>query len=176
MSFQTSLLSQSMAVASRYRIASAPRSVGLRLIVCSTRHVIRERYATLAARAPSAVWLNALLQVRCDAASLGVPCTNCVAFSIECKIPAPKRKKGHGKSKDSDRSVHSSGRPQAVRTAWLTCDAFQRKRDFSTWELAFPRFPHDLQRTASQHSAVQLGGWHATDHPFRCSDCAAGQE
>ena len=32
-------------------------------------------------------------QVRCDAASLGVPCTNCVAFSIECKIPPPKRKK-----------------------------------------------------------------------------------
>lgn len=49
-----------------------------------------------------------LLQVRCDAASLGVPCTNCVAFSIECKIPTPKRKKtqiaGTGK-KDSDRLV-----------------------------------------------------------------------
>lgn len=33
-------------------------------------------------------------QVRCDAASLGVPCTNCVAFQIECRIPVPKRKKG----------------------------------------------------------------------------------
>jgi hypothetical protein len=32
-------------------------------------------------------------QVRCDAASLGIPCTNCTAFSIECRIPAPKRKK-----------------------------------------------------------------------------------
>ncbi|KXT10465.1 hypothetical protein AC579_1846, partial [Pseudocercospora musae] len=41
-------------------------------------------------------------EVRCDAASLGVPCTNCVAFSIECKIPTPKRKKTAGK-KDSDR-------------------------------------------------------------------------
>ncbi|KAK6579826.1 hypothetical protein PZA11_007534 [Diplocarpon coronariae] len=42
-------------------------------------------------------------KVRCDAASLGVPCTNCVAFSIECKIPPPKRKKtAAGKSKDSD--------------------------------------------------------------------------
>ncbi|KAI9054772.1 hypothetical protein LZ554_001920 [Drepanopeziza brunnea f. sp. 'monogermtubi'] len=42
-------------------------------------------------------------KVRCDAASLGVPCTNCVAFSIECKIPAPKRKKtAVGKTKDSD--------------------------------------------------------------------------
>ncbi|OBT49998.1 hypothetical protein VE04_09534, partial [Pseudogymnoascus sp. 24MN13] len=46
--------------------------------------------------------------VRCDAASLGVPCTNCVAFSIECKIPTPKRKKtqaaaaGSTRMKDSD--------------------------------------------------------------------------
>ncbi|KJX98735.1 cutinase transcription factor 1 alpha like protein [Zymoseptoria brevis] len=40
-------------------------------------------------------------KVRCDAASLGVPCTNCVAFSIECKIPAPKRKKT-GVKKDND--------------------------------------------------------------------------
>ncbi|KAF9892218.1 Transcriptional activator of fatty acid utilization [Aspergillus nanangensis] len=40
-------------------------------------------------------------KVRCDAASLGVPCTNCVAFSIECKIPTPKRKKNSTKSKDS---------------------------------------------------------------------------
>jgi hypothetical protein len=37
---------------------------------------------------------------------LGVPCTNCVAFSIECKIPTPKRKKTTaGKAKDSDRYV-----------------------------------------------------------------------
>ncbi|KAF2636908.1 hypothetical protein P280DRAFT_510202, partial [Massarina eburnea CBS 473.64] len=32
-------------------------------------------------------------KVRCDAASLGVPCTNCTAFGIECRIPTPKRKK-----------------------------------------------------------------------------------
>ncbi|OTB03319.1 hypothetical protein M426DRAFT_321889 [Hypoxylon sp. CI-4A] len=45
-------------------------------------------------------------KVRCDAASLGVPCTNCVAFQIECKIPQPKRKKPQGstaKDSDSDR-------------------------------------------------------------------------
>ncbi|KAK5687903.1 Transcriptional activator of fatty acid utilization [Elasticomyces elasticus] len=36
-------------------------------------------------------------KVRCDAASLGVPCTNCVAFFIKCKIPAPKRTKTDGK-------------------------------------------------------------------------------
>ncbi|KAK3353484.1 fungal-specific transcription factor domain-containing protein [Lasiosphaeria hispida] len=44
-------------------------------------------------------------KVRCDAASLGVPCTNCVAFQIECRIPTPKRKKTQGttaQSKDSD--------------------------------------------------------------------------
>jgi hypothetical protein len=47
--------------------------------------------------------------VRCDAASLGVPCTNCVAFSIECKIPNPKRKKTAGK-KDTDKSVPVTAR------------------------------------------------------------------
>ncbi|KAK4103511.1 hypothetical protein N658DRAFT_276755 [Parathielavia hyrcaniae] len=44
-------------------------------------------------------------KVRCDAASLGVPCTNCVAFQIECRIPTPKRKKVQNTavpSKDSD--------------------------------------------------------------------------
>ncbi|KXJ85835.1 cutinase transcription factor 1 alpha [Microdochium bolleyi] len=42
-------------------------------------------------------------KVRCDAASLGVPCTNCVAFQIECKIPQPKRKKAQANAqKDSD--------------------------------------------------------------------------
>ncbi|KAF2475707.1 uncharacterized protein BDR25DRAFT_278327 [Lindgomyces ingoldianus] len=41
-------------------------------------------------------------KVRCDAASLGVPCTNCTAFSIECRIPTPKRKKTQSKAKDGD--------------------------------------------------------------------------
>lgn len=41
-------------------------------------------------------------KVRCDAASLGVPCTNCVAFNIECRIPTAKRKRGnHVKNEDS---------------------------------------------------------------------------
>ncbi|TLS29464.1 hypothetical protein PpBr36_01364 [Pyricularia pennisetigena] len=51
--------------------------------------------------------LCTLPQVRCDAASLGIPCTNCVAFQIECRIPSPKRKKTHAtqsatQSRDSD--------------------------------------------------------------------------
>ncbi|KAL3441265.1 fungal-specific transcription factor domain protein [Aspergillus insuetus] len=44
-------------------------------------------------------------KVRCDAASLGVPCTNCVAFSIECRIPTPKRKKNQTKSKEAGEYV-----------------------------------------------------------------------
>ncbi|KAL1961988.1 hypothetical protein VTN77DRAFT_679 [Rasamsonia byssochlamydoides] len=46
-------------------------------------------------------------KVRCDAASLGVPCTNCVAFSIECRIPTPKRKKNQQPLKTRD----STGEP-----------------------------------------------------------------
>ncbi|KAF2261505.1 hypothetical protein CC78DRAFT_470225 [Lojkania enalia] len=42
-------------------------------------------------------------KVRCDAASLGVPCTNCTAFGIECRIPTPKRKKAAGaKTKEGE--------------------------------------------------------------------------
>ncbi|KAK6502115.1 Transcriptional activator of fatty acid utilization [Arthrobotrys conoides] len=55
-------------------------------------------------------------KVRCDAASLGVPCTNCVAFSIECKIPTPKRKKAapsESKQKD-DESDSKSASPGAA--------------------------------------------------------------
>ncbi|KAL6711025.1 Transcriptional activator of fatty acid utilization [Coniothyrium glycines] len=46
-------------------------------------------------------------KVRCDAASLGIPCTNCTAFSIECRIPQPKRKKtqtGRARDAESDRA------------------------------------------------------------------------
>ncbi|KAK7423783.1 Transcriptional activator of fatty acid utilization [Neonectria magnoliae] len=65
-------------------------------------------------------------KVRCDAASLGVPCTNCVAFQIECRIPTPKRKKTQGsgnqtgKDSDSDRgdvTEEPSPRPTAPPTA-----------------------------------------------------------
>src|SRR6188768_76108 len=59
-------------------------------------------------------------QVRCDAASLGVPCTNCVAFSIECRIPQTKRKKPQSTAagpKDSDRY----GERRAIHRA-MRCD------------------------------------------------------
>ncbi|PWW74338.1 hypothetical protein C7212DRAFT_353461 [Tuber magnatum] len=54
-------------------------------------------------------------KVRCDAASLGVPCTNCVAFSIECKIPTPKRKKVAGAAKSKDGDDGSSERQGSVQ-------------------------------------------------------------
>ncbi|KAF3386920.1 hypothetical protein F1880_001328 [Penicillium rolfsii] len=59
-------------------------------------------------------------KVRCDAASLGVPCTNCVAFSIECKIPTPKRKKTSSKAKDESRYGDS---PPPHNTASSLVDA-----------------------------------------------------
>ncbi|KLO80506.1 hypothetical protein CEK26_011997 [Fusarium fujikuroi] len=63
-----------------------------------------------------------ILQVRCDAASLGVPCTNCVAFQIECRIPNPKRKKTQGSgsqtNKDSDR--YENAPPIVTRSSTLT--------------------------------------------------------
>ncbi|KAI0433488.1 fungal-specific transcription factor domain-containing protein [Xylaria sp. FL1042] len=53
-------------------------------------------------------------KVRCDAASLGVPCTNCVAFQIECKIPQPKRKKTQANAtKDSDSERGDAGDSQS---------------------------------------------------------------
>ncbi|PKS11570.1 hypothetical protein jhhlp_003335 [Lomentospora prolificans] len=52
-------------------------------------------------------------KVRCDAASLGVPCTNCVAFQIECRIPVPKRKKtqtaASQKDTDSEKGERNEG-------------------------------------------------------------------
>ncbi|KAL2023975.1 hypothetical protein VTK56DRAFT_210 [Thermocarpiscus australiensis] len=56
-------------------------------------------------RAPRACETCHARKVRCDAASLGVPCTNCVAFQIECRIPTPKRKRAQNsvvQSRDSD--------------------------------------------------------------------------
>ncbi|KAI1337433.1 fungal-specific transcription factor domain-containing protein [Xylariaceae sp. FL0016] len=66
------------------------------------------------------------LTVRCDAASLGVPCTNCVAFQIECKIPQPKRKKTQAstaKDSDSDRGDVDNQSPQPIAAASNTFPA-----------------------------------------------------
>ncbi|PHH58716.1 hypothetical protein CDD81_4745 [Ophiocordyceps australis] len=67
-------------------------------------------------------------KVRCDAASLGVPCTNCVAFQIECRIPTPKRKKTQTgasqttKDSDSDRDAaderQANGPPSTPAAAY----------------------------------------------------------
>ncbi|KAI2635201.1 fungal-specific transcription factor domain-containing protein [Xylaria nigripes] len=66
-------------------------------------------------------------KVRCDAASLGVPCTNCVAFQIECKIPQPKRKKTQAnvtKDSDSERGDVGDGvSPQSIAGSSATFPA-----------------------------------------------------
>ncbi|KAI3332310.1 fungal-specific transcription factor domain-containing protein [Xylariaceae sp. AK1471] len=66
-------------------------------------------------------------KVRCDAASLGVPCTNCVAFQIECKIPQPKRKKTQAnatRDSDSERGdVGDSQSPQPMAGSSTTFPA-----------------------------------------------------
>ncbi|KAH9868897.1 Cutinase transcription factor 1 alpha [Plenodomus biglobosus] len=56
-------------------------------------------------------------KVRCDAASLGIPCTNCTAFSIECRIPQPKRKKTQGprtKTEGSERAESEERSPASA--------------------------------------------------------------
>jgi len=60
-------------------------------------------------------------KVRCDAASLGVPCTNCVAFSIECRIPVPKRKRaGTSRAKDEESETGDSQQPPTPTDPRLT--------------------------------------------------------
>lgn len=94
-------------------------SVWLITIHNNDRHATHERFVVTNQNVVVVISANSgaeeLLQVRCDAASLGVPCTNCVAFSIECKIPAPKRKKTQGRTKDSDRSELLTG-----LSCWMT--------------------------------------------------------
>ncbi|KAI7369106.1 hypothetical protein KC354_g2171 [Hortaea werneckii] len=91
-------------------------------------------------------------KVRCDAASLGVclppppsfllelfidlfkiPCTNCTAFGIECKIPTPKRKKTSNK-KDTDSERGDSSH------ADLTEQSPQARQDgFPARDVVMPR-------------------------------------
>ncbi|KAI1619064.1 transcriptional regulatory protein [Exophiala viscosa] len=60
-------------------------------------------------------------KVRCDAASLGVPCTNCVAFSIECRIPVPKRKRAStARAKDEESEAGDSQQPPTPTDPRLT--------------------------------------------------------
>ncbi|KAF2864530.1 hypothetical protein K470DRAFT_254163 [Piedraia hortae CBS 480.64] len=111
-------------------------------------------------------------KVRCDAASLGVPCTNCVAFSIECKIPTPKRKKTSGK-KESDRCdrpvKREDGLGADVRARFSdgrTADDFDdispigRRESFPARPLALPRQP---PRRDSEHDSLLNGAQSMAD-------------
>ncbi|GAB7364832.1 hypothetical protein MBLNU230_g5626t2 [Neophaeotheca triangularis] len=84
-------------------------------------------------------------KVRCDAASLGVPCTNCVAFSIECKIPTPKRKK-HAKNKDKDTESQRGGTDYADsdRSPGVRSDTYSKDAG-ALRDLVMPRdFPEKI--------------------------------
>ncbi|KAI5795457.1 fungal-specific transcription factor domain-containing protein [Peziza echinospora] len=69
--------------------------------------------ANAVSNSQSAAQLSFRRKVRCDAASLGVPCTNCQAFQIECKIPTPKRKKvAAAKTGEREETMHRRGSTQ----------------------------------------------------------------
>ncbi|KAF2836099.1 hypothetical protein M501DRAFT_997340 [Patellaria atrata CBS 101060] len=71
-------------------------------------------------------------KVRCDAASLGVPCTNCSAFSIECRIPTPKRKKTAQQAKSKDTDSERGESQQDDRTPPTTDAAVKTRAELST--------------------------------------------
>ncbi|TQS39141.1 hypothetical protein Golomagni_00335 [Golovinomyces magnicellulatus] len=78
-------------------------------------------------------------QVRCDAARLGRPCTNCVAFSIECKIPTPKKKKiSANKAKNFDNDLVDAAQeclpkhPDTGGEAKILCEPDQPPQNNST--------------------------------------------
>ncbi|KAG6015658.1 Cutinase transcription factor 1 alpha [Claviceps pusilla] len=72
-------------------------------------------------------------KVRCDAASLGVPCTNCVAFQIECRIPTPKRKKPQNAGSQTNRDSDSEREG--------TDDRINQTPPASSSAASFPRAP-----------------------------------
>jgi hypothetical protein len=89
-------------------------------------------------------------QVRCDAASLGVPCTNCVAFSIDCKIPTPKRKKTPGK-KESDRYALGQANIDTCGTDSLFCS--ERRESYGSAENS----PAAVSGAQPSHSSISGG-------------------
>ncbi|KAH0175153.1 hypothetical protein KCU67_g379, partial [Aureobasidium melanogenum] len=78
-------------------------------------------------------------KVRCDAASLGVPCTNCVAFNIECKIPSPKRKKTSSKQKESNSDREDSS--SIVQPSPATNDIAARSDVVKQAPMPMPQLP-----------------------------------
>ena len=74
------------------------------MLTTTHRSMPRQKGEHSAARSAPLPPLSSCVQVRCDAASLGIPCTNCTAFGIECRIPQPKRKKTQtARAKDAER-------------------------------------------------------------------------
>ncbi|KAH8815566.1 fungal-specific transcription factor domain-containing protein [Xylogone sp. PMI_703] len=50
--------------------------------------------------------------IRCDAATHGLPCTNCAAFSIQCHIPPKKKKRSKGSTADQTGTQEDNGSPE----------------------------------------------------------------
>nr|POF00937.1 cutinase transcription factor 1 alpha [Quercus suber] len=92
------------------------RNTGQRKTRSTRRYNGADQQCTQGSDAWSSQLSSVGCRVRCDAASLGVPCTNCVAFSIECKIPTPKRKKTTSGKKESDRSTTAEASEETVST------------------------------------------------------------
>ncbi|KAL2755220.1 hypothetical protein ACRALDRAFT_1064923 [Sodiomyces alcalophilus JCM 7366] len=104
-------------------------------------------------------------KVRCDAASLGVPCTNCAAFQVECRIPTPKRKKAHSLS--------------------ATRDSDSDRGDTSTSIAALPATEGMAPRTAGTSANIDIKGltprtpnvYHSTDgSPSTLNESQTGKE
>lgn len=67
-----------------------------------------------------------------------MPCTNCVAFSIECRIPTPKRKK-NSKAKDANGYLHAATPPSNDQT--VVTDPTSRhdeRNEFKPRQSVFP--------------------------------------
>ncbi|KAK4551454.1 Transcriptional activator of fatty acid utilization [Recurvomyces mirabilis] len=88
-------------------------------------------------------------RVRCDAASLGVPCTTCVAFSIECKIPAPKRKIMDAKKEESNEDRRASG-AEAEPLLSVRSDSFSRQSEAAVPGGSRYPYPRSIGQNSTQ--------------------------
>nr|ABD51992.1 FarA [Aspergillus nidulans] len=110
-------------------------------------------------------------KVRCDAASLGVPCTNCVAFSIECRIPTPKRKKSQAKPREvgdsngdgDDKSQSQEKREESLPMPGKDAFGYQNSNTSNTNAMAVNGMP---VTTLTEAQAAQQASQNSTYAQF----------
>ncbi|KAL3436385.1 fungal-specific transcription factor domain-containing protein [Aspergillus tetrazonus] len=109
-------------------------------------------------------------KVRCDAASLGVPCTNCVAFSIECRIPTPKRKKSQAKPREvgdngdgDDKSQSQEKREESLPMPGKDAFGYQNSSTSNTNAMAVNGMP---VTTLTEAQAAQQASQNSTYAQF----------